>query len=656
MKLAQCALPLLAVASISAGVLVPGPSDDRTAQPVDPASAGVGRTPTLPAISGIDGSPVSIPWPGSKATVLALTSPDCPVSKRYGPTLAGLEREYAGKGVRFVLVDAAEGANGTDLRAMATGLGLKGALAVDRTWARALGATTTAETFVFDGRGRVVYRGAVDDQYGIGTALPSPRNRYLADALGAVLAGREPKVAATTAPGCLLGDFEAGAGDTLTFHRTVEPILQRACLPCHHDGGVAPFALDSYEQVKRRGPMIRYVVEDGIMPPWFAAKSGSGPSPWKNDRSLSPEDKAALLAWIDGGMAQGDPAEAKPAPTFPAEWSIGEPDQVFALPRPVSVAASGVMPYVDVEVETGFTEDRWVEAVEVLPSARQVVHHVLVFAVPPGEGRGLDELDGFFAAYVPGTSALVYGDGRAKRIPKGSRLRFQLHYTPDGTATTDRTRIGLVFAKGPVRQEVHTTAVHNLLFSIPPGAERHPVVGRLAVPFDVEILSYLPHMHVRGAGARYELIAPDRSRTTLLDVPRYDFNWQLQYILREPKRVEEGSEIVYTAWYDNSAKNPSNPDPTRRVGWGLQTTDEMHLGYLEYVVPGERPGSGEGDLRRSRRMGAAAVEQAFRRLDRDRDGGVTEAEAGTMWGAVREADTDGDGRITLDEAKARFGR
>jgi hypothetical protein len=189
---------------------------------------------------------------------------------------------------------------------------------------------------------------------------------------------------------------------------------------------------------------------------------------------------------------------------------------------------------------------------------------------------------GFWGEYVPGQNTLVYPDGFAKKLPQGARLKFQMHYTPNGTATTDRTRVGVIYAKAPPRHEVRVAGIVNARIAIPPGAADHREAASLRLPFDATIMGFLPHLHVRGKACRYELIRADGTRTTLLDIPRYDFKWQLLYRLHEPLPLQAGETLVFTASYDNSAGNPANPDPTKTVRWGPQTFDEMHLGYVEY--------------------------------------------------------------------------
>ncbi|WP_171187045.1 redoxin family protein [Alienimonas chondri] len=547
---------------------------------------------------------------GAEATALILTGTSCPLTQKYAPTLAAIEERYAARGVRFVFVNPTASEPVARLREAVATQGLDGPYVhdTDKRLAAALGAGTTTEAFVLDAARTLVYRGAVDDRYGFGYALEAPRRTYLTDALDAVLAGRPPAVPATTAPGCALFYDDAvappdapSAAGTVAYHNRVSRIVQANCLECHRGGGGAPIAFETYEEVRDYAGMIGSVVERGVMPPWFAAPL-PGQSPdrphWANDRSLSARDKADLLAWIEAGAPEGDPADAPLPKTFPGGWLIGEPDATFAFPEPVPVQAEGVMPYRNVTVETNLGEDRWVRAIEIRPGEPGVVHHVIV-SLRGGDGE-IDERDGYWGVYVPGNSTLEYPDGYARLLPKGATLRFQMHYTPNGTATEDLTRIGLVFADGPPEHEVKVAGIANARLRIPAGAENHRETASLRLPHDVDVLGFLPHMHLRGKAARYDVETADGGVETLLDVPRYDFNWQLLYRLAEPRRLHAGDVIRFDAWFDNSAGNPANPDPTRVVTWGPQTEDEMHLGYVEYVVPGAVPGESTGSLRGGR--------------------------------------------------------
>jgi thiol-disulfide isomerase/thioredoxin len=548
-----------------------------------PVEVGVGRLVPDVEFTDLTGKSGKLSdFKASKLTVVALTNTTCPLCKKYAPVLARLEKAYAEKGVAFLFVNPTAVEKPADH-------GFTGRYVHDTEGklVAALGATSTTEVFVLDAARTIVYRGAVDDQYGLGYAVDAPRNLYLVTALNEALAGKLPTIAETTAPGCAL-EYDAAKALPIarTYHARIERIVQANCVECHRAGGSAPFSLETYDAVVAHKAMIRKVVDRGTMPPWFASQPQAGHSAFSNDRSLTETDKKDLLAWLGGDLKKGDPSDAPLPRKFESGWLIGQPDAVFELPRAVAIKAEGTMPYQNLRVETNFDEDRWVQALEVQPTAREVTHHVLVFAVPKGGRLGGGEAAGFFAVYVPGNNVLIYPEGYAKKLPKGATLHFQMHYTPNGKATTDRTRIGLVFAKQPPKHEVQVAGIVNTRFEIPAGEGNHRVDARIPVPFDAKILALFPHAHLRGKAAKFELSTPDGKTTTLLDVPHYDFNWQLQYRFAESVSAPRGSRLTYTAWYDNSDKNPANPDSKKPVRWGQQTYEEMHLGYVEFVIEG----------------------------------------------------------------------
>jgi thiol-disulfide isomerase/thioredoxin len=614
-----------------------------------PGPAGVGKFVPDVAFTDLAGKAGKLSdFKTSKLTVVAFTNTTCPICKKYAPGLQRLEKEWGAKGVSFLFVNPTK----TDKPAN-HGFAGRYVHDTDGVLTAVLGATSTAEVFVLDSARTVQYRGAIDDRYGLGYSLDAPRSNYLAVALTDLLAGKPPVVQATTAPGCELAPDAAKApAVALTYHARVERIVQNNCVECHRKGGVAPFALDTYDDVVANKAMIRKVVDKGTMPPWFAAPLKKGEhSPFANDRTLTESDKKDLFAFFAGDMKKGDPADAPLPRNYETGWLIGKPDAVFQIPKPIAVKAEGTMGYQNVVVPTEFDEDKWVQALEVQPTARGVVHHVLVFAVPKGQRMG-GEAQGFFAVYVPGNNTLIYPEGYAKKLPKGSDLRFQIHYTPNGTATSDQTKIGLVFASSKPRYEVRVAGISNRAFSIPPGADNHKVVGSIpSIPFEARILALFPHAHLRGKAAKYELKTPDGKSAALLDVPHYDFNWQLQYRFAEPVPVPRGSGLIYTAWYDNSDKNPANPDPTKIVRWGQQTYEEMHLGYVEFVVDS---GSAAGGLRGFGGGGAAGAfkfpkdgvpipeqfKEAFKQYDTNGNGVLDEKEYDALPPAVKRVVTD----------------
>ncbi len=601
-----------------------------------------------------------------RAVVIAFTNTSCPICKKYAPTLASLEKQFREQQVAFVFVNPTASDKPEDIRAAIKTHGFAGHYVrdIDGDVASALRATHTTDVVVLDARRTVVYRGAVDDQYGFGYSKEAPRATYLVDAIQATLANERPDVQATSAPGCPL-DFDTAprtaSAAVVTYHNRVSRIVQDHCLTCHRDGGVAPFALSTYDEVSGQSGSLRRVIEKGIMPPWFAAPPGKGQvSPFANDCSLAESEKSDLLAWLNGGKPVGNPQDAPLPRSFASGWQIGKPDHTVQLPSPISVKATGTMPYQNVIVESGLTETKYVKALEVKPTAREVVHHVLVFVLPPAkrgeeatgktEGDGEeDESTGFFAAYAPGYDALHFNDGFGKVLPAGSRLKFQIHYTPNGTATKDQSMIGMIFADERPEHLVSVQGISQPRFAIPPGADNYEVVANQPVPNDATILAFFPHMHLRGKAFKYEAILPNGETQVLLDIPRYDFNWQLSYRLAEPLKLPAGSTIRATAWYDNSDKNPANPDSTRTVRWGPQTYDEMMIGYVEYHM-------GSAQLQRSGPLlGLAAgldFEALFKRLDKNNDGLLKDDELPARGrDRLLQLDKNGDGAISQEEMR-----
>jgi mono/diheme cytochrome c family protein len=559
--------------------------ENQTPQVLRAGDAGVGcRIPDL-AMVGLDGSSSSLSKAmGPQGLVVAWLSPSCPVGKRLLPELRRQEKEWRAKGFGFVFPAPAEGDSTADLK----GTELSGTIFrdVNQLWQQALQARMTTDVFVLDTASTVVYHGAISDQYGVGYSKPEPTKRYLQDALQSLSEGQKPLIAATSVPGCVLEKppVATASNAAVTYHRDVARLTQQHCVECHREGGVAPFSLETFSQVSAKAKTMLSVLQDGTMPPWFAAHAPAGEkSPWLNDRSLTASEIQLLSRWIEAGKPEGDAKEAPASRNWPQGWRIGEPDAVWTLPTPQPVKAEGTMSYLKVKVETQLAEDRWIQAWEVRPTARQVVHHVLVYELAPRQTKVRDESGNHLASYVPGGGSNVYAPGVAKRLKAGTTLVFELHYTPNGKATEDQTSIGVRFANAAPQYEVKVAAAGNHKIAIPPHSENHAEVAALPVPKAVQLLSMNPHMHVRGKAFRFELILPGGETKTLLDVPRYDFNWQTGYRYAEPPTLPAGSRIKCTAWYDNSSKNPANPAPDKLVKWGPQTSDEMMLGYVEYL-------------------------------------------------------------------------
>jgi peroxiredoxin len=521
---------------------------------------------------------------GRRLVVLVFLGNDCPLARASAPRLAELARAYGPRGVAFLGVNANAQDSLAGLGAFAREHALPFPLLKDpdHALADALGAERTPEAFVLDRR-VVRYRGRIDDQHTVGARRGAPTRRDLAAALDELLAGRPVSQPVTRAAGCRIGRRPAvRPAGAVTYTRHVAPLLRRRCIECHRPGEAAPFPLTRYAEVTAWSAMIREVVAEGRMPPWFASPRHGR---FRNDARLSAEEKQLLLAWIDAGCPEGDPADLAPAPAFATGWRIPRPDRVLAMSdRPFQVPAEGELSYEYFTVDPSFREDRYVRAAEVRPGAPGVVHHALVLLLRPGEEAPGDSL-GALLDYAPGMAPLVLPEGHAVHVPAGSKFVFQLHYTPNGSPQQDLTRLGLVFAdKAEVKKLVRGGAVINPAIDIAPGDPDYRLTAEQALTEDVRLLSLSPHMHLRGKSFRFEAAYPDGRREVLLDVPRYDFNWQLRYELAEPRRLPRGTRLVCVARYDNSADNPHNPDPSARVGWGDHTRDEMLIGFFAYVA------------------------------------------------------------------------
>jgi hypothetical protein len=391
---------------------------------------------------------------------------------------------------------------------------------------------------------------------------------------------------------------------TPVFYKQVLPVLQEHCQGCHRSGEIAPFPLVTYEQARPLANAIKKAVQSRAMPPWFAAP---GIGHFSNDPSLTPRQIETISEWANGGAPAGNPREAPPPKQWASGWNIKQPDKIVVMPKPVSIPESGDVEYTYEIVPTGFKKDTWVRMSEIRPSSREHVHHAVVYVRPPGvpwlrhapvgtpftASTLADEQDrkdamwtdsDVLLVYAPGSSPDKWPEGMAKLIPAGSDLVFQMHYTTNGHAARDRTCIGLHFAKHAPKQRVLTLQLTNDRFVIPPGLDNYRVEVHGTLPNDATLLSFFPHLHLRGRRFEYNIVHRDGNIETLLRV-NYNFYWQLSYRLAKPRFLKAGTELQAVAWFDNSKKNPHNPDPDSAVRWGDQTYDEMMVGFFDVAVP-----------------------------------------------------------------------
>ncbi len=406
--------------------------------------------------------------------------------------------------------------------------------------------------------------------------------------------------------------YAASAPSQVTFNKDVLPIMQKRCQNCHRPGEVAPMSFLTYQDVRPWAKAIREAVLTRKMPPWFADPHYGK---FVNDRSLNKDEIDTLVSWVDAGVREGDAKDA-PAPVEWVDgWSIGKPDAVFEMPHDFEVPTAGTIEYQYIVIPSGFTQDTWVQAAEARPGNRKLVHHIIAFVRPPGskwlseakpgepfvpaakkddekkkkkndeeekdDGAASPEL---LIGFAPGLVPMTLPTGQAKLVKAGSDFIFQMHYTANGKAGADRSRIGVIFAKQPPKERVFTANATNSKFVIPPGDPAYRADASITIQAPARLVDLMPHMHFRGKDFEYRLIYPTGETETVLSVPKYDFNWQLFYYFTKPVVLPKGTKIECTAHFDNSPNNPYNPDPKAEVRWGDQTWEEMMIGWFDVAV------------------------------------------------------------------------
>jgi len=402
---------------------------------------------------------------------------------------------------------------------------------------------------------------------------------------------------------CCFSVVASGATGSVTFSKDVAPILQKNCQGCHRPGEAAPMSLRTYQEARPWAKAMKQAVLAKKMPPWFAdAQYGH----FRNDRSLPQKDIDTLVSWVDAGAPEGDPKDLPQPLAYVDGWNIGQPDMVLEMPEPFHVPASGTIEYQYVVLPYKFTEDRWVQMAEVRPGNRAMVHHVIAYIrdgsskwmrdkkpgelfVPEADANGnRPSLNGdLLSGFAPGLPPSILEPGQGRLIKAGSDIVLQLHYTANGHAGEDRTKVGVIFCKQAPHERVMTLAASNNKFTIPPGDPNYQVDASFELGHDAKLSALLPHMHLRGKDFQYRLVYPSGETETILRVPHYDFGWQLWYQPVSDIVLPKGTQIAATAHFDNSVNNPHNPDSTKAVTWGDQSWEEMMIGFFDVTFPAD---------------------------------------------------------------------
>jgi peroxiredoxin len=514
----------------------------------------------------------------AKAVVLFFTMNECPIARQSYSKLRALRKQFADRGVAVWIVstDDEESRASIEKEARDHGASSTTVLIDDaKGVARMLGVNRTCEVIAIGTKDwKVFYRGALDDQLVEGAKKPAASVKYVERALEEFLAGEKVTVPSTAAHGCLI-TFDSKA---VSYAKDIAPLLEKKCVSCHSPGNIGQWSMSNYNKVKSKAAMMEEVVLARRMPPWDADPHYGK---FSNDRSLTSAEKRLLLRWIEQGAPRGEGDDSLATLKIPnVEWPLGKPDLIVSLPKPQEVPATGVLDYRYVDVPIELTNTVWLGAAAIKPGNLECTHHVIVRVKYPKEGRTSTQDAEGLEGWSPGKTFERFPAGTGKRLKPGAVINFELHYTTTGKPETDRSEIGLYFLKDKPALRYETRMAINQDLNIPPGESDVRTHATAGFKRDTMLYSFVPHMHTRGAWMKYEALYPDGRRETLLHVPRYDFNWQIEYVLAEPKRIPAGSWILCTGGFDNSSLNPHNPDPKKRVTWGEQSFDEMFIGFM----------------------------------------------------------------------------
>jgi hypothetical protein len=591
----------------------------------------------------------------SKAIVVMIHGNGCQIIRSILPDFNALRDEYEAKGVRFLMLNANLQDSRETIASEALEWGIEMPILIDSAQiiGPSLGVTRTAEVLVINAVSREIsYRGAINDRVYYERQKKEASEHYVKNALDAVLAGEQVAVSEVKSVGCIV-NFPS-RDQEISYSDTIAPLLVNNCVACHQQGGIAPWAMSEYRMVQGFAPMMREVVRTKRMPPWHADPEIGE---WQHDAGLSAEETNILINWIEAGAKRGDGEDPlvafKPSQQ---QWPLGEPDLIVEVPA-FDVPASGIVEYQFPVVANTLDKDAWVVAATVVPGDTQAVHHVLLgSADQPPQADDLENVfQNYIMGYAPGNESAHMPEGTGVFVPKGGVYLLQIHYTPYGKKSTDTTKIGLYFADKPPQNFLRNHVVANSRLSIPPYAAKHEEKAYFEFWNDAVIYGLVPHAHYRGRSSSFDLIYPDGSKETILSVPNYDFNWQRTYVFTEPKSVPAGTKIIHRTLYDNSANNPGNPDPSRRVPWGLQSEDEMLYGSVSYSWVDETSSKPIHSYLTSETAQWMGV------IDTDMDGLISETEMpkrlrdsiGWKWKLL---DEDDDGQLNLAEMEVLMAR
>lgn len=533
-----------------------------------------------------------------KAFVLVFVDRSCPVVQKYLPVLQEMDKQFSGKGVQFLAINPSPDDSILEMAGQAVALNITFPFVKDfgGKAAKSLGVDRVPTVVILNDQRVIVYRGRVDDAVRLGGTRNEPTRKDLQIALEEVLAGKSVTTAETVVDGCAITFAEETTNSQpVNFAEHVEPIIRKHCMDCHKTGTVAPFTLLNYEQVKAKAATIAEAVREERMPPWYGHPEFGK---FVNKRGMTDKERETILAWIKQGKPSGDLSKVSPIPeeiSKASEWQITQPDLVlntgtYDLPASGDVDYKYAVPLTN--KKTGlphvFTEDTWVQEIQINPENNKLVHHANLAFFVIGEKFNMNN---FLTGYVPGGIPMRLDNGMAVKIKKGSVLGLQIHFVTTGKPEKGKVSVGLRFARGELQRQLNFHLFVDHLFAIPPEANAHPVKASWTAPEDIIGVGLFSHMHVRGKDMSFFAAKPQQEKEQLLMVPNYSFDWQIGYawpvgLMKFP----QGTKFDCIAHFDNSTFNPYNPNPKATVREGQQTHQEMMNGFFFYVKEKENLG------------------------------------------------------------------
>lgn len=523
-----------------------------------------------------------------RAMVLFVHGNGCPIVRNSITDLHKLQRKFSTDGIQFFMINSNLQDKVKEVKEEAEDFNIPFPILMDdqQLVANMLNLHVTAEALLIDMKTKqIIYRGPVSDRVGFETQKDNAEHTYLQDAIQSFLEGKPINEPNRKTKGCAITRLSDSRSDSITYTKDVAPILVQKCVECHQQGGIAPWAMKDYLTIMGWSSMIKNVIYTKRMPPWHADPAIGH---FRNNLSLSDTEVKTIMSWIDEGMVKGegeDPLAQRPPDT--QSWSLGKPDFIMTM-EPESIPATGIIDYRYQVYKHHFNKTVYVKAVEIQPERTEILHHLLAtveyptdYELPLDRKRG-PWIDGILASWAPGMQPETFPEGTGRIIPKGSTIYVQLHYTTNGRAQVDQSKIGLYFLPEPPEREFITIGPTDFDLKILPNDAEYVSTITEKIYEDIRVFGFFPHMHYRGKSMKYTLENPDGNRTPLISVPNYSFNWQRYYELETPLDVEKGSKIIVEAVFDNSERNQFNPAPQDTLYFGEQTSDEMMIGFFSY--------------------------------------------------------------------------